>query len=127
MVIAETILLLAAVLFCLLFPKRRRALSSELSLKHFYWISAALFLLALGLRLFRFCLLYTSAYDRLPQICQSNHINYVLGIELSALWNYESIHMLAYHFDRDNVQMKTYISKQYSNIECEYILSLIHI
>ena len=54
MVIAETILLLAAVLFCLLFPKRRRALSSELSLKHFYWISAALFLLALGLRLFRF-------------------------------------------------------------------------
>lgn len=63
-----------------------------------------------------------AAYDRLPQICQSNHINYVLGIELSALWNYESIHMLAYHFDRDNVQMKTYISKQYSNIECEYIV-----
>lgn len=63
-----------------------------------------------------------SAYDTLPQICQSNHIKCVLGVELGALWNNESIHMLAYNFDKDNAQMKTLINKQYSDIECEYIV-----
>ena len=62
------------------------------------------------------------AYGKLSQICLSNHIKCVLGIELNALWNGESIHMLAYNFDKDNEQMKLLINKQHRAIECEYIV-----
>lgn len=63
-----------------------------------------------------------AAYDELPQICLRNNIKCVLGVELNALWNHESIHMLAYNFDKDNQQMKMLINKQYRAIECEYII-----
>lgn len=62
------------------------------------------------------------AYDRLSQSCRNQNISWVLGVELGALWNEESIHMLAYNFDRDNRKMTALIEKQYKAIECEYIV-----
>lgn len=62
------------------------------------------------------------AYDRLPQICERNDIKWILGVELSVLWKSESVHMLAYHFDKKDERMKRLISKQYGAIECEYIV-----
>lgn len=62
------------------------------------------------------------AYDTLPDICESNHIECVLGVELGALWNGESIHMLAYHFDKSSKPMKKLIEEQYRAAECEYIV-----
>ena len=62
------------------------------------------------------------AYDTLPQICQRNTVQCVLGVELGVLWNNESIHMLAYNFDKGNKQMKSLIDKQHAAIECEYIV-----
>lgn len=43
-----------------------------------------------------------SAYDTIPQLCKDNKMQCILGVELGALWNGESIHMLAYHFDKNN-------------------------
>lgn len=63
-----------------------------------------------------------AAYDILPQLCKDNNIKYVLGVELSAIWNNEAIHMLAYGFDKDNEQIKMLIDKQHQAIECEYIV-----
>lgn len=63
-----------------------------------------------------------SAYDELPEICKSNGIKYILGVELEALWNNEKIHMLAYNFDLNNEKMRSFIDEQYRAIECEYIV-----
>lgn len=62
------------------------------------------------------------AYDSFPQLCQDNHMNCVLGVESGALWNEESIHMLAYNFDPTNEQMKAFLDKQHKAVECEYIV-----
>ena len=62
------------------------------------------------------------AYSVLPEICRDNGMNYVLGAELEVLWNGESLHMLAYNFDPNDAQMKTFMDKQYRAIECEYIV-----
>ena len=62
------------------------------------------------------------AYSVLPEICRDNGMNYVLGVELEILWKGESLHMLAYNFDPNDAQMKTFMDKQYRAIECEYIV-----
>ncbi len=62
------------------------------------------------------------AYDVLPKLCQDNGIKCVLGVELCVLWKNESIHMLAYNFDKNNEGMADLIHKQYKAIECEYIV-----
>lgn len=49
-------------------------------------------------------------------------MEYVLGIELEAVWKGESIHVLAYSFDKGNEKMKDLIDRQYRAIECEYIV-----
>lgn len=61
------------------------------------------------------------AYDRMLNSCESYNINCVLGVELSAMWENEDLHVLAYNFDKDNKDMKSLINKQY-DIECEYIV-----
>ncbi len=62
------------------------------------------------------------AYDVLPELCKKNNMKYVLGVELGAVWGDESVHMLAYNFDRNNEEMLTLIKKQYREVECEYIV-----
>lgn len=62
------------------------------------------------------------AYDTFPKICAENNINCVLGVELGVMWYGEEIHMLAYNFDKKNEQISNFIKKQYSAIECEYIV-----
>ena len=62
------------------------------------------------------------AYDVLPEICQDSKMEYVLGVELEVAWKEESIHMLAYNFNRNDESMKMLIDKQYRAIECEYIV-----
>ena len=62
------------------------------------------------------------AYDRLSRLCRSENIKCILGVELGASWYDEGAHVLAYHFDRDNRQMKELIQNQYQTIECEYIV-----
>lgn len=62
------------------------------------------------------------AYNTLPQICKDNNIRCILGVELGVLWHDESIHMLAYNFDRNNQKMRALINKQHKAIECEYIV-----
>jgi Predicted metal-dependent phosphoesterases (PHP family) len=61
-------------------------------------------------------------YDKLPDICKSNKINCILGVELSAMCENEDLHVLAYNFDKNNRDMKTLINKQFQDIECEYIV-----
>ncbi len=63
-----------------------------------------------------------AAYDRLSNACGQNGIRHVLGIELSALLEDEDLHMLAYHFDRDNQDMKDLIDKLSQGDECESIV-----
>ncbi len=62
------------------------------------------------------------AYHRLLNSCKRNNINCVLGVELSAMLVNEDLHVLAYEFDRDNGDMKSLMSKQYQDVECEYIV-----
>ena len=62
------------------------------------------------------------AYSVLPEICRDNGMEYVMGVELEVLWEGESLHMLAYNFDKDNEGMKAFIEKQYKAIVCEYIV-----
>lgn len=62
------------------------------------------------------------AYDTLPHICHSNSIDCVLGVELGALLDGESLHMLAYNFHKENEQMRTLINEQNRSVECEYIV-----
>ena len=57
-----------------------------------------------------------------PKFCRDNGMNYVLGVELEVLWKGESLHMLAYNFDPNDAQVKTFMDKQYRAIECEYIV-----
>lgn len=61
-------------------------------------------------------------YDKLPNICKSNDINCILGVELSVMWENEDLHVLAYNFDKNNRDMKLLINKQFQDIECEYIV-----
>ena len=62
------------------------------------------------------------AYDRLSDACGKNNIKCILGVELSGTWRDESLHMLAYNFDRDNDEMKSLIRRHQSEMECEYIV-----
>jgi len=62
------------------------------------------------------------AYNRLLTACEKNNINCVLGIEISGMWGNEDLHMLAYNFDKDNKDMKSLISRDYQNFECDWII-----
>jgi len=62
------------------------------------------------------------SYDRLSTSCEKNNINCVLGVELGAMFEKESLHVLAYNFNKDNENMKSLINRQYQTIECEYIV-----
>lgn len=62
------------------------------------------------------------AYEVLPEICRDSKMEYVLGIELEAAWKEETIHVLAYSFDKSNEKIKDLINRQYRAIECEYIV-----
>jgi predicted metal-dependent phosphoesterase TrpH len=61
-------------------------------------------------------------YDKLPNICKSNSINCILGIELSVSWENEDLHVLAYNFDKNDRDMRILVNKQFQDIECEYIV-----
>ena len=63
-----------------------------------------------------------AAYDRVLNACKNNDIYCVLGIELSAMWKNEDLHMLTYNFDRDNQDIESLIYRQYQEIECDYIV-----
>jgi len=63
-----------------------------------------------------------NAYDSVLQACNAENIRCILGIELGTIWKNESLHLLAYNFDRNNEQMKMLIDKQYKTIECEHIV-----
>lgn len=62
------------------------------------------------------------AYNRLLIACKNNGINCVLGIEISGMWGNKDLHMLAYNFDKDNKNMKSLISRDYQNFECDWII-----
>jgi len=64
----------------------------------------------------------TAAYEKLLNACRKVGIRCVLGIELSAMWKSEDLHMLAYNFNEDDAGMKSLIVRQYQDIECEYIV-----
>lgn len=66
-----------------------------------------------------------AAYDVLLSECKSNNIKAVLGVELDANLGNENFHVLAYNFDRDNTQIKDFISSQHdkSVAECENIVT----
>ena len=63
-----------------------------------------------------------AAYDRLINACKINGIKCVLGIELSAAWENEDLHVLAYNFDKDNKEIESLIDKNCQDVECEYIV-----
>ncbi|MCL2421323.1 MAG: PHP domain-containing protein [Defluviitaleaceae bacterium] len=62
------------------------------------------------------------AYDRLSAACKNNGINCVPGIELSAMWGNEDLHMLAYNFDKDNEDMKLMLNRYKQANDCEWIV-----
>jgi predicted metal-dependent phosphoesterase TrpH len=65
------------------------------------------------------------AYDALLSACKSNNIKAVLGVELDAIWEDESFHVLAYNFNRENSQIIEFIRLQHdkSEAECENIVT----
>ena len=62
------------------------------------------------------------SFNRLSKACKDNNINFVLGVELGAIWENNDLHVLAYNFDKHNVKMKTLINQQYQDSDCEYIV-----